>query len=246
MKKLSTLFVLFLFIATDVIAGPGGAIAKGLFNTFWGKLFMVILILILLPYILYANLRGQIKSRKTTKALNELARHNKLFDPIQLKTRMKEIFERVYFAWNKGELDDTTEWMNSWYRQNQQIVHLNFWKENGLKNHCQISKINSIRPLHIQMNQDGDSPNGSRVVFRINAEIQDYLEEISTGRLVKGERGFVDHINVWTLELVDGIWKLDNIEEVNVINSYEKMSNVVVPVSQLRSNPRSEGSIVKH
>lgn len=246
MKKLAPLFVFFLLFVTDVFAGPGGAIAKGLFNTFWGKLFLILLILILLPYILYSNLRGRIKSNKTVRALNQVAADNRLFDPVRLNSRMREIFERVYFAWNKGELDDTSEWMNSWYRQNQQIVHLNYWKENGLKNHCQISKINSIRPIHIQMNQEGDTPNGSRIVFRINAEVQDYLEEIATGRLVKGERGFVDHINVWTLELVDGVWKLDNIEEVGVINTYERMRNVVVPSSQMNRNPRSEGSVVKH
>jgi hypothetical protein len=230
----------------EAMAGPGGAIAKGLFTTFWGKLFLVLLVIILLPFIIVSIIRGKIKQARTRKALNQLATQSRLFDSISLNTRMRDIFERVYLSWNKGDLDDTSEWMNSWYRQNQQIVHLNNWKEKGLKNYCEIGKIFSIIPIHIQMNRIGDSLNGTRVVFKIHAEVIDYLEEVSTGRLVKGEYGLVINSNLWTLELTDGNWKLDNIEETEMLQVYEKLKNVLVPISQTARNTSGERSIAEH
>jgi hypothetical protein len=230
----------------EAMAGPGGAIAKGLFTTFWGKLFLVLLVIIFLPLIIVSVIRGRIKQARTRKALNQLATQSRLFDSISLNTRMRDIFERVYLSWNKGDLDDTSEWMNSWYRQNQQIVHLNNWNEKGLKNYCEIGKIFSIIPIHIQMNRIGDSLNGTRVVFKIHAEVIDYLEEVSTGRLVKGEYGFVNNSNLWTLELTDRNWKLDNIEETEMLQVYEKLKNVLVPISQTARNTSGERSVIEH
>jgi hypothetical protein len=230
----------------EAMAGPGGAIAKGLFTTFWGKLFMVLLVIIFLPFIIVSMIRGRIKQARTRKALTKLAAQNRLFDSIALNARMKDIFERVYLSWNKGDLDDSSDWMNSWYRQNQQFVHLNSWKERGLKNHCEIGKIFSIIPIHIQMNQTGNSLDGTRVVFKINAEVMDYLEEVSTERLVEGEYGFVINTNLWTLELSDGNWKLDNIEETEMVSVYEKLKNVLVPISQTARNTSGERSVIEN
>lgn len=245
-RKITSLCLLLLLFSMEALAGPGGSIAKGLFTTFWGKLFLVLLVIIFLPFIIVSLIRGRIKQARTRKALNHLATQSRLFDPIALNTRMRDVFERVYLSWNKGDLEDTSEWMNSWYRQNQQIVHLNNWNEKGLKNHCQVGKIFSITPIHIQMNQTGESLDGTRVVFKIHAEVIDYLEEVSTSRLVKGEYGFVNNSNLWTLELTDGNWKLDNIEENEMLGAYEKLKNVLVPISQTARNTRGEGSIVKH
>jgi hypothetical protein len=96
------------------------------------------------------------------------------------------------------------------------------------------------------MNQTGNSLNGTRIVFKIHAEVMDYLEEISTERLVKGEYGFVENTNLWTLELDNGQWKLDNIEETEMLSVYEKLKNVLVPISQTTRNTSSERSIAEH
>jgi len=245
-RKITSIAILLLLFSMEAMAGPGGAIARGLFSTFWGKLLLVLLVIIFLPFIIFSVVRGKIKQARTRKALNQLAIQSRLFDSISLGTRMRDIFERVYLSWNKGDLDDTSDWMNSWYRQNQQFVHLNNWKEKGLKNHCEIGKIFSIIPIHIQMNQTGNSLNGTRIVFKIHAEVMDYLEEISTERLVKGEYGFVENTNLWTLELDNGQWKLDNIEETEMLSVYEKLKNVLVPISQTARNTSSERSIAEH
>ena len=245
-RKITSISILLLLFSMEAMAGPGGAIAKGLFTTFWGKLFMVLLVIIFLPFIIVSMIRGRIKQARTRKALTKLAAQNRLFDSIALNARMKDIFERVYLSWNKGDLDDSSDWMNSWYRQNQQFVHLNSWKERGLKNHCEIGKIFSIIPIHIQMNQTGNSLDGTRVVFKINAEVMDYLEEVSTERLVEGEYGFVINTNLWTLELSDGNWKLDNIEETEMVSVYEKLKNVLVPISQTARNTSGERGVIEN
>ncbi|MBL7826528.1 MAG: hypothetical protein JNJ57_07860, partial [Saprospiraceae bacterium] len=46
-------------------AGPGGKIAKALFTTFWGKVLMVILFILLLPFLLYTRIRQYFKVRST-------------------------------------------------------------------------------------------------------------------------------------------------------------------------------------
>ena len=51
---LTIFFVLFLFI-DPVYAGPGGTVAKALFKTWWGKLIMSVLAIILLPLIFYVR-----------------------------------------------------------------------------------------------------------------------------------------------------------------------------------------------
>ena len=50
---LTILIIGFLFYIDPVYAGPGGTIAKGLFKTWWGKLILFALFIVLFPLIAY-------------------------------------------------------------------------------------------------------------------------------------------------------------------------------------------------
>lgn len=222
---LTIFFVLFLFI-DPVYAGPGGTVAKALFKTWWGRILMSLLAIILLPLIFYIRTIEFIAVRKAKKQLAKLGRLNKDFMWLNLEKNISNVFTRVYLAWNKEDMKEVSSYVNHWYWQNQQLVHLDRWKSENLKNVCKLENISNIKPLYLEITNDQNFE-GSKIAFSITGSIEDYLLDLKTSKVVQGKRGFYDETKIWIMEYTDGKWLLDDIRNDEFSLSFAKLENVV-------------------
>lgn len=223
------ILVLLLFAITVpdyALAGPGGYIAKGLFKTWYGKIFLVLISIILLPLIVYIRSREYLGIRKNKKQLTQLGMKNNDFNWLNLQKNVTNIYERVHVAWEKENMEEASKYVSDWYWQNQQLVFLDEWKRNGLKNVCKIWEIKSVKPLYLEISHD-DQLEGSKIAFLIDAHMEDYLMERATGKIVQGKKGYADEERIWVMEYTNGEWKLDDIQEGSLSLAFIKTKNVI-------------------
>jgi hypothetical protein len=216
--------LIIVFLPTSALAAPGGKIASALFKTTFGKIIGCVLIVIFAPFIAYVIIKEKIAEKRTLKALKALAQVDKNFDWMRLRDRVTDCYLRVNAAWSKEDMSEASEWMTSWYWQNQQLAFLNQWERDGLVNHTRIKNITNIKPLFVkyEVGEDG-SRDGSRVVVSISANMEDYLAERETGKVVEGAKGYSDTEFVWTFVLQQDKWVVANIEEGSMSLSYAKL-----------------------
>jgi len=219
-------FIGLLFFIDPIYAGPGGAIAKGLFKTWWGKILMLLLVVILLPFIIYIKSVEFFKVKKTKKQLGQIGLKNKDFSWLNLEKNFSNIITRVYDAWSNENMSEVKEYVNHWYWQNQQSVHLDKWKSNNLKNICNLQEINKIRPLYLELTNNNNYE-GSKIVISISGSIEDYLIDKETGKIIKGGIGFQNESHIWVMEYVEGKWLLDDIKNDDLSLAFAKMQNVI-------------------
>jgi hypothetical protein len=214
-----------IFLCPDTaFAAPGGKIVSGLFKTPLGRVFLVVLTIIFAPFIAYVVIKERIAEKRTLKMLRLLAPSNAAFDWMPLRDRITDCFHRVHAAWRAEEMSEASEWMTSWYWQNQQMAYLNQWERDGLVNHCRVKSISKIRPLFVSYcaGEDG-SGEGSRLVVSITANMEDYLAVRETGKIVEGKKGYADTEHVWTFIMQKGKWLVSNIEEGSMSLSYARL-----------------------
>ncbi|MFD2564924.1 hypothetical protein [Aquimarina rubra] len=219
-------FIAFLFFIDPIYAGPGGVIAKGLFKTWWGKILMLLVVIVLLPLIVYIKTVEYFKVRKTKKQLVQIGLKNKDFSWLNLEKNFSNIITRVYNAWGNEDMSEVKEYVNHWYWQNQQSAHLDKWKSNNLRNICDLQKINKIRPLYLELTNN-DNYEGSKIVISFSGSIQDYLIDKETRKVVEGGLGYQDESHIWVMEYSEGRWLLDDIKEDNLSLAFAKMENVI-------------------
>lgn len=220
------LIVAVIFMVEPAYAGPGGYIAKGIFKTWWGKLLMIALAIILLPLILYIKFREYFAVKKNKQILLKLSRINPDFAWSKLEKNARNVFSRVYLAWSNENMDEVSNYVSNWYWQNQQLVVLDEWKRNNLQNICKLQEIGKIKPLHLEIT-DNDHLEGSIIVFSITANIEDYLVNRETGQLVSGRKGYQDEERIWFLLYTEGNWILDDIRDGSFSLSFAKLQNVI-------------------
>jgi hypothetical protein len=216
-KRLLGICLIFLMVAFIFIqpayAGPGGQIAKVLAKTFWGKMVLGLLTLILLPVGIYLYIKQKLAERRAYKDLRYMAQHDPNFEWLRAKERILECFYRIHSAWKEEDVSDACEYMTGGYWQNQQLVYLDRWHREGLRNVCAVKKIRAIRPLLFIHRNDNAAHEGSLLVVSITANMQNCLVKRETDRVVEGDRKFKDHETIWTFTLVEGQWRVSNIEE---------------------------------
>ncbi|MFC3194976.1 Tim44-like domain-containing protein [Marinicella sediminis] len=221
--KLALVVLALLMLAEPALAGPGGKIASAVFESFWGRVLLVVLTIVFLPLIIYALLREKLSERRARKDLRFMAGYSAQFDWLKIQERAKDCFYRVHSGWEQQDLSGVSRWMTDWYWQNQQMVHLERWKKAGLQNICQVKKINTIKPLlFVHRNQDAEHE-GSVVVILMAANMQDYLQQRDSGKVVEGSRRYKDVETVWSFTMMDGQWKVSDIEEGSMSLSYAKL-----------------------
>ncbi|WP_179005687.1 hypothetical protein [Winogradskyella forsetii] len=231
---LTILIIGFLFYIDPVYAGPGGTIAKGLFKTWWGKLILFALFIVFFPLIVYTYTVEFFAVKKTKKQLNQIGLKHKDFSWLNLDKNVRNVFRRVYLAWDNEDMKEVSEYVNHWYWQNQQTVHLDRWKQENLKNVCKLDKIKSVKPLYLELT-DNEKLEGSKIAFVISADIKDYLKDRETHRIVQGKNEFGDEEKIWIMEYTNGKWLLDDIREGKFSLAFAKMKNVV-PEFQTTAN----------
>jgi hypothetical protein len=222
------------------LAGPGGKIASGFAKTFWGKVVLGALAIVLLPVILFVVVQEYLASRRALRDLARLRALDPAFDWLTLKDRVTECFHRVHSAWRKEDMAEASDWMTDWYWQNQQLAHLNRWAEQGLVNRCTVKSVGHIRPLFLACrDRDGDF-SGSRLVVSITAKMEDYLQDRASGKVVEGKKGYENTETVWTFTLQGGLWRVATIEDDTVSLMYARMTNEL-PAMLPEVKPASAG-----
>jgi inner membrane protein import complex subunit Tim44-like protein len=215
-----------LIVSPDAaLAGPGGKIASGLAKTFWGKVVLGALAIVLFPVIVWVMVQEHRASKRAMRDLARLRALDPAFDWLTLKDRVTECFHRVHAAWRKEDMAQAADWMTEWYWQNQQLAHLNRWAEQGLVNHCTVKSVGRVRPLFLACREDDGDFSGSRLVVSITAKMEDYLQDRSSGKVVEGKKGYADTETVWTFALKRGLWRVAAIEDDSVTLMYARMAN---------------------
>jgi hypothetical protein len=223
---ISLIIVLVFFFVDPIYAGPGGAVAKAFFKTWWGKLIGAILVIIFFPLIIYIKMREYFAVKKCKEELKKISRINDDFRWSRLEKNVKQIFERVYLAWSKEDMSKVSDYVSHWYWQNQQLVYLDKWKSENLKNICDLQSVGKIKPLHLEIT-DNENLEGSRVAFSITGRIKDYLVNRTTHKIIKGNSAYDDEEKVWIFEYTDGKWLLDDIREGDLTLAFAKLENII-------------------
>ncbi len=215
-----SILLLSVFMASPVMAGPGGKIAKAVAKSFWGKVVLVVLTIIFLPLIIYITIREKLATRRALKDLRYIARFGPDFEWFKIRQRVTDCFHRIHDAWRKEDVSEAAAWMTDWYWQNQQLVYLDRWGREGMRNVCEVKRINSIRPLLFAHRNDGAPHEGSILAVTVSAKMKDYLEKRNTGEVVEGDKKFKDVETIWSFTLGDGKWRVSNIEPSDMIMEY--------------------------
>jgi len=226
--------VAFIFIQ-PAYGGPGGQIAKVIVNTFWGKMVLSLLSLILLPIGIYLYIKQKLAERRAYKDLKYMTQYDPNFEWLWAKQRILDCFYRVHSAWKDEDVSDACEYLTDWYWQNQQLVYLDRWHREGLRNVCAVKKIRAIRPLLFIHRNDDTAYGGSLLVVSITANMQNYRVHHETDEVVEGDRKFKDHETIWTFTLVEGQWRVSNIEEAGCEFDY---------IFQVKNVPRIEETVL--
>ncbi len=238
-KRLLGICLIFLMVAFVFIqpayAGPGGEIAKVIAKTFWGKMVLGLLTLILLPVGIYLYIKQKLAERRVYKDLKYIAQYDPNFEWLRAKERVLDCFYRIHGAWKEEDVSEVCEYMTDWYWQNQQLVYLDKWHKEGLRNICEVKKIRAVRPLLFIHRNDDIAHEGSLLVVSLTAKMKDYRVQGDTDKVVEGDRKFKDHETIWSFTLVEGQWRVSNIEEARCEFDY---------IFQFKNVPRIEETVL--
>ncbi len=227
-----------ILLTEPALAGPGGKIARSLFDSFWGKLLLVFLTVIFLPLIILNFLKEKRAERRARKDLVFMSQHDALFEWISLKQRISDCFYRIHQAWQKEDMQQASEWMTSWYWQNQQSVYLDEWSAKGLINICKVKTLNDIKPLLLVHRNHEKNHRDSILIVSIKARLQDYLMEKNSSKIVEGNKKYKDIEQIWSFTLQEGVWKVSNIEEYASLDDYLKQAAHLPKIEDTLSQTR--------
>jgi hypothetical protein len=214
-----------LLLPMSALAGPGGKIASAAFRTTWGRVLLVLLGLVLLPFIAYVVVKEWRAEKRTLADLRVLGSERPEFDWLTLRDRAVECFTRVHEAWRREDMQQASQWMTGWYWQNQQLAHLDRWEREGLVNVCSVHEVKRVRPLFLACRNEDGRGGGSRLVVAFTAQMEDYLVEREGHRVVEGKEGVTEVTNLWTFVLRDGRWLVNAIEPDSLSLVYARMGN---------------------
>ncbi len=212
-----------LIIIAEASAGPGGAIAKAAVNSFWGRVVMGVICVLLLPLAAYVYFKENKAKKRALNDLDYIARKEGAseFDWLKMKPRLYDCFMRVHSAWDKEDVSEASQWMTSWYWQNQQVAILDKWARAGLKNICEVdTKVNFKPLLFVHRNEKGIPHSGSTIHVLATAMMVDYLIDKASGEVVEGCKTKKEVEMLWSFALINGQWVVDNIEDASLSLDY--------------------------
>jgi hypothetical protein len=213
-------------------AAPGG-IVKAAAKSPWVQFGIGILLLLFLPVIIWWTAKRWRHINETRKALQALAVHHPQYHHLTLRDRTVDIFQWVWSAWTDQKMSQASNFMTSWYWQNQQLT-LDRWAKQGVTNVCEVKKVINMTPIFVQHVQSATCQ-GSRVVMEIKASVVDYLQD-SSGKVVEGDKKIDELTTIWTLMWDGGEWRLSMIEdeacEGNYIGVPNEVPTLAMPIQQ--------------
>ena len=214
------------------MAMPGGKIAGAFFDSNWGKILLGLLYIVLFPFIIYVNVVEKFSERRSKKDLQYMTQYSALFEWVKIREHVKECFYSVHSGWSNENLVKASNFMTDWYWQNQQLVYLDRWKNEGLVNICNVKKISNITPLFFMHTNDEVEHEGSIIAISINAKMQDYLKNKKTGKTIEGSKRYKEVDAIWIFTLIDNEWKVSDIEEGSMSLIYAKLVKELHPIEE--------------
>jgi hypothetical protein len=164
-----------------------------------------------------------------------MAQYDPNFEWLWAQKRILDCFYQIHSVWEGEDVSGSCEYMTDWYWQNQQLVHLDRWHREGLRNVCEVKNVRPVHPLlFIHRNEDA-AHEGSMLVVSITANMKDYLVHRETDKLVEGDQKFKNHETIWSFKLAEGQWRVSNIEAVGCEFDY---------IFQVKSVPRIEETVL--
>ena len=123
--------------------------------------------------------------------------------------------------------------MTDWYWRNQQLAVLDRWAAEGLVNHCDVKRVSKVQPLLVDPRYQKGSFEGSKVVLEISASMRDYLARREDGEVVEGSKKYTEVSSLWTFQLIDGEWKVSNIDASETLHDYLDMARDLPSVREV-------------
>lgn len=216
--------VLVAVLPGDAFAGPGGEIAELLFKTKLGRIVMGLLVIVFLPLIVYIYAREAVGVHRTKKDLRILAERLPWFEWRTIEARVSELATYLYREWNKGKLVESRAFMTSQYAQSQQDI-LDRWSEEGKRNVTKLRKIKKIKPLRVQVENEEQM---TAVHVLLTLDLIDYLEQVRTGKVLKGKKKVIEAHDVVFVMVHAGSsgWLLHSIGDGSLSLALARKANV--------------------
>jgi len=231
--KLFSFSMLYISFISEVMAGPGGSIAKAAVNSFWGRIGLGIAFVVLSPIIAYVLIKEAKAKKRTLQDLAFLKNHSPQFDWLKIKLRIQDCFVRVHSAWEQEDISEAQNWMSSWYWQNQKCTVLDAWKRQGLQNICKVDPKILIKPLlFVHRNENSIAHNGSSLHILISASMVDYLIDIKSGKIVEGCKSKKVVESLWSFVISNGQWVVENIEDSDMSLEYAQLVKSLPAIDQ--------------
>ena len=180
------------------------------FKTWWGRVILGVLTVVLLPLIIYVWARQALAIRKTRRDLEELSARWPYFKWPAIERQVRAGVRELYREWSTGKLDSCREFLTPEYFESQQDL-LDRWTEEGKRNVTELKKLSKVAPLAVHVENEHRH---SIIPVLITMDLIDYLEDVNSGKVIKGKKGKVkeSHDAIWVMLYTDGVWRLHSIE----------------------------------
>ena len=184
----------------------------------------------------YGYFRQKWAERKVLKDLKFMAEKSGRFSWEHIKLRASDCIYRFHAPWREKDEQDIELWMTTSYWQKYKGPFLEKLKNEDLINICNIKDIMQLRPIYFLHRNVGGRDEKSTIVLSVIARVQNYLAASSSGELIEGSKDFQDIQTVWCLELVNGVWLIEDVQESDVISNY---------INKIRELPEIEETLLK-
>jgi len=226
-KRLFTLFVgaiALLAIMQPAFAGLGGNIVTVVFETFWGRAVLLILLVFFSPLIITNMVRERVAIRRTVKDLAYMATRSPEFEWLQIRERAILCFDMIRDSWDKENGQELKHYMSECYWQNRQFAFTDKRHEQTVLSHCHVKKITGITPLFFEHRNVNGPHNGSNVVVIISAYLTECRQKQGDETAPVDTANYKDVDAVWTFTLLEGKWMVSNIEANDRSVSYANLA----------------------
>lgn len=201
----------FLLGTGEALAGPGGEIVEAVFKSRWGRIIALILAIIFLPLIIYVVVKEKLAVRRTKRDLEELAKEWPIFSWEHISGRVRNTAEALYRSWSSGDISPAEPYLTRDYFESQQDI-LDRWTDEGRSNVTKVRKFGRTRPLSVRT---PDRSSFAVVCVGINMQIQDYMIEVESGKVTKGNKSWKEKEMIFVMMHDEGEWLLHSIQGEN-------------------------------
>lgn len=206
----------------EVQAAAGGVFSKALKSSPLMQVLFGIAGIILLPLILYVLGREQWNIFQTKRDLRTFAERYPYFAWRDIEAQAQAAFEAVYSKWEENDLEPARDFMTVDYFQSQQDM-LDRWRDEGKRNVVKLKSKPGFAPLSVMVE---DETGLSTVWLRVTVDLVDYLENVATGKRLKGRKWAQRNFeSIWMFGYSRGAWRLASIMEGSQSFNISKVKN---------------------